>query len=181
MIAEYRYTYTADLMIEGLRRYRQRHHQRYWLPWLKGIGLVGLVALLAFSIYARVWLPGLIFAFFLALLLLGPRLDYVLLRWRHRKSPFRDSNVVVQVSENGCVVSDANSRSELSWPLFSGGHRFGDGILVLHGPQQFQWWPDRTLAVGSAQDVEVLLRSKIPTFSGTEPVAADGPLNPTRR
>ena len=131
MIAEYRYTYTADLMIEGLRGTGQRHHQRFWMPWLKAACFVGLVGFVAFSIYARLWFPGLVFGVFFALLLAGPRLDYALLRWRHRKSPFCDSNIVVQLSESGCVASDANSRSELSWVLFTGGHRFGDGILVF--------------------------------------------------
>jgi hypothetical protein len=172
MIAEYRYTYTADLMIEGLRRYRQRHHQRYWLPWLKSIGFVGMMVFVAFSIYARLWFPGLVFSFFLVLLLSGPRLDYFLLRRRHRKSPFFNSNVVVQVSESGCIVADANSRSELSWSLFTGGHRFHEGILVLHGPQQFQWWPDACLTAGSIQEVDALLRAKVPKFSGSEQGAA---------
>ena len=172
MSIEYRYKYAADLMIEGLRRYRRRHHQRYWLPWLKGVSFVGLVVFVAFSIYARLWFPGFVFAFFLVLLLSGPRLDFFILRRRHRKSPFFNSNVVVQLSESGCIVADANSRSELSWSLFTGGHRFDDGFLVLHGPQQFQWWPDVCLTAGSIQEVDAMLRSRVQAFCGAEQGAA---------
>ena len=172
MNAEYRYTYTADLMIEGLQRYRQRHHQRLWMPWLRGVSFVGLVALIAVSMYGRALFPGLVFTLFLLLLLAGPRLDYYLMRRRHRKSPFFNSDVTVQLSDDGCVVADANSRSNLSWPLFTGGHRFQDGFLVLHGPQQFQWWPDNCLSVGSVSEIDTLLRSKVSIFTGAEQGAA---------
>jgi len=168
MNAEYRYKYTADLMIEGLQRYRQQHHQRLWMPWLRGVSFIGLAALIAVSAYGRALLPGLIFLLFLLFLVAGPRLDYYLMRRRHRKSPFFNSDVTVQLSADGCVIADANSRSNLYWPLFTGGHRFKDGFLVLHGAQQFQWWPDECLTVGLVRDVATLLRSRVPALTGAE-------------
>ena len=176
MIAEYRYTSTADLMVEGLQRYRTRHHQRFWLPVLNVVGFVGLSALLALCIYAQLYALALAFAFFLLLLLVGPPLGYFFLRRRHRKSPFFNSDIVVHLSSEGCLVQDKNARSEMAWPLFTGSHRFDDGFLVFHGPQQYQWWPDSALTVGTAQDVEALLRSKVSRYTGAEQaVAADRP------
>lgn len=164
MIAEYRYKYTDRMMIEGLVRFQRQYHQRYWLTPLRVFAFVGLSAFTAFCVYARLPIPGAVFAGFLILLLASRKLGYFALKIRLKKSPFFNTDVVVRIHAAGCVVEDPNSKSELSWPVFTGARRFDDGFLVLHGPQQYQWWPDSSLTLGSIAAVAELLRANVADF-----------------
>lgn len=176
MSAEYRFRCSEEFLVEGFKRYRRQHVQRFWLRPLKVVGSLGLGALLAIFIYSKLVLPSLLIAFFLLLLAIGPRPDYWFIRRRFRKSPFYNSDVVIRLSERGYLGQDANSRTELSWRVFTKGYRFADGFLLLSGPQQFHWWPDAALAVGRISEVEAMVRQHVPDYRVAEQrVAGDAP------
>lgn len=164
MNAEYKFRYDESFVAESLRRYRQRHPARI-LRWiLKGVGFVGLGSLATVGFLADS--PSLtgIFALFILLLVAGPAFDVWWAKRRFRKSPFYNANVMIRLSDSGYLGEDRNSRTELSWAVFTDGSRLADGFLLFTGPRQFHWFPDDALIAGSITEIEAVLKQKLSKF-----------------
>jgi hypothetical protein len=176
MKAEYKFRYNELFVAESFERYRQHHPMRL-LRWaLKGLGFIGLGSLAALGVIAdSAPLTGM-FSFFIVLLVSGPAFDMWWAKRRLRRSPFYNTDVIVRLSDAGYFGEDANSRTELSWAVFTDGSRLPDGFLLFTGPQQFHWFPDRALVAGEIPEIESVLKQKLSKFRAAEQsVAADRP------
>jgi len=176
MIAEYKFRYDEAYVVEALKHYRRQHHSRRWLWFLKLVGYLGLGALVAVGIYAKSIPLTTIFVFFIALLAVGPHLDYWWVRRQLRKSPSFHSEVLVRFTEDHYYGQDANGHGELLWRAFVKGFRFRDGILLFTSPQQFHWLPDSGISVGSASAASSLLLTKVTKYYGAEQNAPEDAL-----
>jgi hypothetical protein len=165
-MAEYAFQYSEQHLVTSASRYRQHVLTRFWLSPFKLVGFVGLAALLVFGLYNSLVVPSAIFAAALVLLILGPRIDYWVMKRRFRRSPFYNSDVRILVTPDGIVSSDAISRVELAWSAFTKARRFPDGLLVVLGQAQFYWLPDSALHTGTVSEVENLLRLNIARYLG---------------
>jgi len=168
VVAEYRFRYTEEFFIESLKRHRDQHQQRLLRRALKAIGFLGLGALFAGFLYEKLIVPSLIFAFLLMLLAFSPQIDYWWAKRSFRKSPFYNSDVVIQLSEQGYLGRDANSRTQLGWPVFTKGRRFPDGFLLFTGPHQFHWWPNAALSSGTTSEVDAIVRRNVAGYEAAE-------------
>ena len=166
-MAEYSLRFTEKYAMESVARFRQQLRSRLWLCPLRLIGFVGLVGLVGICLYDFVIAPAVIFGAMLVVLVSGPKIDNWLMKRRFRRSPFHDGDFRITVTREGFASTGAKTRVELAWSAFTQARRFPDGFLVQFGTQQYYWWPDVALAVGSVGEVEQLLRLNVPQYHST--------------
>jgi hypothetical protein len=165
-MAEYSFRFTEQHLVTTASRLRQQARSRFWRSPLKLICFIGLGGLFVLCAYNLIVMPSVVFGVFLVLLAAGPRLDYWVMKWRFRSSPFYNSDIHVSVTSKGYVATDTKSRVELAWSAFTKATRFPDGFLVLSGPHLSFWWPDAGLTSGSISEVESLLRGNVAEYHG---------------
>lgn len=161
---EYVIQFNEAFLLQALRRHRQQAKARFWFLPLKAICFVGISALLALTIYLRLWWVSLLPGIFLLLLVFGSKLDDWMVRRRMRHSPFNGLEVRILLNEQGYTASDAKSRSELAWSVFSRVKRFDDGFLAFGAPPMIYWWPDSAMRSGTVAEAKQLLRRHIARF-----------------
>ena len=161
-MGEYKLVLSVAYLREGWRRAHAQLLRRPWLLALKIVCFVGLVLLLGVSVFSRIYMPAVIFAFFLALLLLSSRLDGWYIAWRHRKSPLNEQPLSFRVSPEGVFWEIMSSHGLLTWPLITKARRFSDGTLVFLTPTQYYWLPDSAIVAGDPSAVWRQLVDSVP-------------------
>jgi hypothetical protein len=163
-----RYEFRQDdaFLVETMRHHLGASSRRGWQRAVKIVCAAGLVALLVFLVVAAFAKPlVLVIAsiplVFLALLAAGPRFDYWLACRRFRRSPFYQSNVVIDVEASGVSMKSDKASSELKWLAFDRVTTFEDGFLVASGPSVSYWWPNSALRAGTIEDVARLLKTHV--------------------
>ena len=164
-MAQYHYEFSQAYVLQSIARYRDQLPKRLLRLTLKGVCFLGLTLLVVLGLLAKAVLVSGLFAFFVLLLLLGPRIDYWLLLRRFRKSPFYNNAVVTTLAENSYKCECETAKVELSWRTFTKGYRMRDGFLIFDIYKQFHWWPDSALKEGSVAEVEQLLQKSLPNYS----------------
>jgi hypothetical protein len=161
-MAQYRFTFSEEFLIEANLRYRRQ------LPWrrpfygLKGVLAFILLALGAFVAIAAKWWLLVPFAAFAGALFLGWPLDAWFLRRRFRKSPYYNDEITLTISDEGIHGTGRSSETRLNWSLITKARRFADGLLLFQGPQVFHWLPNAAaVAPADVADLERLVRARV--------------------
>src|SRR5262245_37207355 len=109
---------TDDYVVEAHTKHRGRG-RAHWFRWpLKLICGLGLIALGALGTYADAAALVGFAAFMLFLLLLGPRIDYSVLRRRWRRVPRFNEEMKIEVSEKRIASSSARSSATADWSAY---------------------------------------------------------------
>ncbi len=158
-----RYSTEIDeaLLVESAERFRAQSAGRFGRYGLKIICALGLGIFLMIALWARVWVVAVVVLLFVGLLLVGPRIDFWLMKRRLRMSPFYRQRLEVCLSPEGFSEVGKLSKTELAWAAFTGVVRVEDGFLIFSGPKVFHWLPDRALIEGDLSQAESLLREHI--------------------
>jgi len=161
-MAQYRFTFSEEFLIEANLRYRRQ------LPWrrpfygLKGVLAFILLALGAFVAVAAKWWLLVPFAAFAGALFLGWPIDAWFLRRRFRKSPYHNDEIALTISDEGVHGVGRSSETRLNWSLITKARRFSDGLLLFQGPQVFHWLPNTAAADPTdVADLERLVRAHV--------------------
>jgi hypothetical protein len=160
-MATYIIEVNEGFVVESLERYRAQTLRRFGRVSVKIVCFLGLALLFGICVWAKIYYVAALLAFFIALLLVGPRIDYWVMKWRLRKSPFYQHKMRIEVQKEGFKETSEISTTELKWPAFTRAVRLKDGFLVFSGPRHFHWWPDAALVEGRVQDIELLLQEKL--------------------
>jgi hypothetical protein len=172
-MSQYQVTYNEDYILNSLEQYRRQRHVYPWFIAIKIVCALGLALLIAIVLHGMITTSGktapllMVFftlAAFLVLLLQGPRLDYMLLKRRLRKSPFYGDEINISVSEDGVSFKTQRSQATLNWSAFTFARRVGTGFLVFTDPKTSHWWPDAALTNGTLAEIKHHLRTNIPNF-----------------
>jgi hypothetical protein len=172
---EYRVFYNEDYVLSSIERYRRQKHVYPWFIAVKIVCALGLSALLAIIVYAVTTSMGssgpllgiaVVIVAFLFLLLQGPRIDYIFLKRRLRRSPFYGDEMHILVSAAGVSLNTPRSQTTSKWSAFTKVRRLSSGFLVFTDPTTFHWWPDSALSTGAITEVEHLLRANIAAYQG---------------
>ena len=176
---EYRVLYDEEFVTDAASHYRGRRKVYPWFIVVKALCFLGLTALLVVCLVLAVqavgrgasggvFLVSLVPALFIFLLMLGPRVDYALMRRRLKKSPFYGGEAHICVAESGVSVRTPRSDLSLSWAAFTHVKRLANGFMLFSGPDSWYWWPDSALASGTVGDVERLLRISVPSYEPSD-------------
>ncbi len=161
-MAQYRFTFSEEFLIEANLRYRRQ------LPWrrpfygIKGVLAFILLALGVFVAVAAKWWLLVPFAAFAGALFLGWPIDAWFLRRRFRKSPYHNDEISLTISDEGIHGAGRSSETRLNWSLITKARRFSDGLLLFQGPQVFHWLPNSAAAdPDDVADLERLVRARV--------------------
>jgi hypothetical protein len=138
----YRFRFTDDFLIAAMSKYRSQvwwRRQPQGSNWLWALVFAGSFALCV--AYQLRW-PAIAFAAAFGALVVGWPVDKALLRWRFRKSPYRDDDLELTLSDEGVFIKGNTAEMRLSWSVFTKARRFEDGLLLFQGPHLFNWLPD---------------------------------------
>ena len=166
-VAEYRFRFSEQHLVTTVTRFRQQARSRLWQLPVKMLCFIGMSVLFAFSLYNLILMPSVVLGVLIALLALGPRLDYWFMKRRFRRSPFYNNEMHISLTPNGYAASSTYSRVEVAWGALTKARRFPDGFLVFSGPQVCYWWPDTSLTGGTVAEVENLLKQHVAEYVGT--------------
>jgi hypothetical protein len=161
MAVAYAIRISEDYVVEALARHRSCQKSRWFRRPVKILCGVGLVALAAVCLYARLVLLAVFFAFLIVLLLMGPRLDYFIVRWRWRRAPQNNAELKVEVSEQHLASSDQNSSATANWPAYNRAVEFSSGVLLYTAPWHYLWLPDIAIVAGLPEDARSIYRANI--------------------
>jgi hypothetical protein len=135
------------------------------------VALLAAIVVLAFrqanANWAALLLLSLVPAFFIFLLLLGPRIDYFLLKRNLKKSPFYGCAVQVEITDAGVSANTSKSQVTMAWSAYTVAKRVANGFMLFSGTSVTNWLPDQALVVGVVGDVELLLRANVRTYEAT--------------
>ncbi len=173
----YRVSYNEEYILSSLEQYRRQRKVYPWFIALKIVCALGLALLISIVVYGALTFAGrsgplvlisLVLVVFLLLLVQGPRLDYMLLKRRLRKSPFYGDEINIIVSEEGMSFETPRSKTSLKWSAFTYARRGAHGFLAFTDPKAAHWLPDSSLTSGVPAEVELLLRKNIVAFEGSD-------------
>jgi len=165
MKAVYRFRFTADVLVEGLRRWRAMNSSMP-MVWLYRMLIVAFcISLCGITFNSRYPWLSLAVCFGGGYLILKPWFDEWQTRSNFRQSPYRDENVVVALTDEGFNTTGDVSRTGLTWQAFTKAVRFRDGFLLLQGPNVFNWLPDHALTEGKVEEIEQLLLKHVPSYA----------------
>jgi hypothetical protein len=161
MNVSYNLKLSDDYVVEAHAKHRGRG-RAHWLRWpVKLICALGLIALGALGTYADIATLVGCAAFMLFLLLLGPRIDYFVLRRRWRRVPQFNEEMRIEVSEQRIATSSVRSSATADWSAYECVVEFPDGVLLYDAPWNYFWLPDSKIATGTSQDVRAILRQSV--------------------
>jgi len=150
--------------IEAVRQHLARSKSR-WLQWpIKTICALGLVALAALGVAAKTYAITAFALFFLALLFIGRRLDYMILRRRFRKHSEFGSEAQVELHNEHINFASSNYRADVKWPSFRNAVECPDGILLYRSPWDYLWFPDSSLSHGMPADARAIIKSQVSKY-----------------
>jgi hypothetical protein len=152
---------SEEYVTDAARKDRARSAARWWLWPIKAICGAGLLALVGVGIWARS--PGIVAfpAFFLFLLLLGPRIDYYVMRRRWRRIPHFNEEMKVEVAEQLVSSASAKGSSTAAWSSYVSAVEHRDGLMLYNAPWHFTWLPDNAIASGTADEARAIVRAAI--------------------
>lgn len=165
--------FTSDFLIEAFQRYRRQHRGRYVGLAIKLLALAGLAPIAIWMFWQGHIVIGILFAALSVFMFFAHHIDFWLARRSFRKSPYRDEDVTIELTEAGFHARSPKQDTKLQWSAFTKVAHFKDGFLLFQGPSFFFWIPLSSLAGASeAGELQAILRSKISEHKIVEPAAA---------
>lgn len=152
-------------LAEGQDRRRKVGLGRYIRGVVKLICLLGLLLLLGICIYGGIWHLTVPISFFIVLLVVAPKADYLLAKRRLKKSPFYNCVATLELTEDGYSHSTPYSKSNAAWSTLRKVRLLSDGFLIFDSNNLSYWWPDADLRIGSKNEVTELLKNKITDYA----------------
>jgi hypothetical protein len=161
------YVFKTDLAYydEAFEKYRRTHWFYRIGQAIKWIGLVVLALCWVAVVIQRVWLLVATLTAFIALIWFSPFLERKYFHRSWSQSPFLNSEYGLSFSNAGLESEAHSSKSQCTWDVVTKAVRFSDGWLLFYGPQLYCWLQDSKLVAGSLEDVEQLVRQKVPLVS----------------
>jgi hypothetical protein len=152
---------TDDHIVETYAQHRTQQRALLWLAWpLKVLCALGLLALLAVGVFAEVvFLIG-FSSFFLLLLIVGPRFDYWLVRYRWKRHPQHNELLRVEAADSGISFVTPKSSGTAQWGVYPKAVARPSGVLLYSSRWEYFWLPDTAIVEGSAEEIRALLESK---------------------
>jgi hypothetical protein len=153
-----------DYIVEAHHRHRARASAWWLRAPIKIFCGVFLAALLGFGIWAGEFIVIAIPAFFLFLLLLGPRIDYFIIRRRWKRVPQFNEEMKVEMSGTQISSSSAKAAGTSAWSNYVKATQHRDGVMLYNAPWNYFWLPDSALVKGTSEQARELIRSAIPQY-----------------
>ena len=129
-------------LLEGLRRHQDLKFTRKAVFAFKGVclaALLGIAGVMFFGVKS-IW-GGLLMLGFGVLLIFSRAVDRWILRYRFRKSPYRDRRVKIEFADEGLRTTSELADSVIRWEAYSRAVRVQTGFLLYQGPNAFTWLP----------------------------------------
>jgi hypothetical protein len=161
-----RYEFKTNLAYyeEAFDKYRRTHWFYRFARTITWIGLVVLVLCWIMVAIQRVWLPVATITAFVALILFSPFLERCFRKRKLLQSPFLNDECVLSFSEVGLESRTTKNNSQANWDVVTKAVRYSDGWLLFYGPQFYCWLNDVMLMEGSLEDVDRLIRQRVPVI-----------------
>src|SRR5262245_18602089 len=105
--------------MEAAQRYRRQHPGATWSVVLKwAVGLPTLL-LAAFFLLAKTWVAAAIFLVVLVALMFSRELDRLALRIRLRRSPWKNLDLNITLTDALITLENQLSEGTMKWPVIS--------------------------------------------------------------
>jgi hypothetical protein len=158
----YSITLTDKHIVEMYAQHRTQQKALLWLAWpMKIICAFGLLALLALGVFAEIYFLIGFAAFFLALLAIGPRFDYWLMRRRWRRHPQFNESLRVEATDAGLTFATPKTSGTADWSAYTSAVSRPLGVLLYSTKWDYLWLPDSAIVEGTTVELRDLLRSKL--------------------
>jgi len=153
---------TDEHIVETYAQHRTQQRALLWLAWpMKIICALGLLALLALGVFAEIYFLIGFAVFFLALLAIGPRFDYWLMRRRWRQHPQFNESLRVEAADGGLTFVTPKTSGTANWSAYTGAVSRPHGVLLYSTKWNYLWLPDSAIVEGTPEEFRKLLRSKL--------------------
>jgi hypothetical protein len=107
-------------------------------------------------------------------MLYGHNFDYLIIKYRSRKSPHLNEDVEITLSENEFKAVSPKSEIKAKWSIFTKAVAFRDGFLLFQGPRLFNWLPSNRISEGNINKLIDLIRTKIKNYKVIEQPTSQG-------
>jgi FlaA1/EpsC-like NDP-sugar epimerase len=166
-MAKYEFLFDAAFLLQAARKNWKQARTRYVLPVFKLIVGLILLASVVLTVAEQEYAATVFFAVLLAALSVSRWLDRWLIKRRFRKSPYRNDEVVITLTDEGVHTVDSKSETKWAWSACTKALRCPDGFLLYQGPGVFNWLPDTALIEGAIAEVESLLEANVDDYGST--------------
>ncbi len=151
-------------LVDGFKRYRRQHAVRNIWFVLKIVLSILFLILSLFSIYHEDYILVFFFAVIIILMLYGHKIDYLLIKYRCRKSPRINEDVEITLSENRFCAVSSKTETKAKWSIFTKAVVFRDGFLLFQGPKVYNWLPLNKISEGTIEKLIDLLKNNIENY-----------------
>ena len=168
------FKFDDQFLIDGFKRYRRQHSIRNTWFVLKIILSIVFIILSVFSAYHGDNKLIFFFAVVVIIMLFGNQIDYLIIKYRSRKSPHVNENVEITLSEKGFHAVSSKSETKAKWSIFTKAVAFRDGFLLFQGPRLFNWLPSNKISEGNIENLIGLIKANIQKYKVIEQPASQG-------
>jgi uncharacterized protein YhhL (DUF1145 family) len=177
-----KFKFDDQFLIETFKRYRRQHAVRNTWLILKVLCIVIFLILSIVSVFHNDYKLIIFFAAIIILMLYGHKIDYLVLKYRCRKSPYINEQVEITISDEDYRVLSDKFETKSLWSVFTKAVVFSDGFLLMQGPGLFNWLPVKNITQGSAQELNQLIKNNIKEYKVIEQInTADRQATPASR
>jgi hypothetical protein len=165
MQANYRFRFDDEHLIRSTQRYQQKRWSMRAVAVFRYLAAALCAALAWFCWLIREnWVASLAVAAVLSLLFTWP-LQKLAIRYKFRKSPFRNEEVTVNFDAQGAHVKGTVQDARVSWAVYTRARRFEDGMLLFLGPSLYSWMPDSAATDStSSANLRELVRAHVSDY-----------------
>ena len=107
-------------------------------------------------------------------MLYGHKIDYLVLKYRCRKSPHINEQVEITLTDEGYHVLSNKFETKALWSVFTKTVVFRDGFLLVEGPGLFHWLPLKNITRGTVQELNQLIKNNINEYKVIEQPTLQG-------
>ena len=168
------FRFDEKFLIDGFKKYRRQHAVRNTWFVLKIILSILFVILAIISAYHGDYKLIFFFAAVIIIMLFGHEIDYLLIKYRSRKSPHVNEDVEITLNENGFQAVSSKSETKSKWSIFTKAVAFRDGFLLFQGPRLFNWLPLNKISEGNIEKLIDLIKTNIQNYKVIEQPASQG-------
>ena len=164
------FRFDEQFLIDGLKKYRRQHAIRKTWFVSKIILSILFVTLAIISAYHGDYKLIFFFAAVIIIMVYGHEIDYLLIKYRSRKSPHVNQDVEITLSENGFHAVSSKYETKAKWSIFTKAVAFRDGFLLFQGPRLFNWLPLNRISEGTVEELIDLIKNNINQYNIIEQV-----------
>ncbi|MBX3729836.1 MAG: YcxB family protein [Candidatus Sumerlaeia bacterium] len=169
-----RFKFTSEFLLDAFRHHQRQHSAARFMALAHRFSIGLCVVMGTVMLLMREWETALFFLVLVLILvsMLLLQIEEWVIRRQFRKSPFRDEDLTIEITEECYRGRSATQDARFQWPLFTRVVHFRDGFLLYQGPSLYYWLPSSVFE-GEADiaELEALLRAKIANHRVIEPCA----------